>query len=193
MSPLEIIKEKIKELAKFMSEKKYLFLNEHDFHHIFFNLVYNELKKTNKQDLFHPEYPTFHRLELKKDKKPYYYASSQSAKRGHYDFVVFSEEFYNKWHGNFDKISNKKVDTLNDEKKPYLDLAIEFKYFTTENIDVNNINDINLDMTKLDLADEAKEKISVIFCKEDIPEIKIKINELQNKSIMIYINGQEIR
>jgi hypothetical protein len=183
MSFSEIVKGQIKELAQFTSEEKYLFLNEHDFHHVFFKLAYDKLKKIKKQDFLHPEYPTFHRLELKTDKKPYYYAISQTAKRGHYDFVVFSEDFYNNPDNDFNRISNKKVNTLNDEKKPYLDLAIEFKYF----IDKIDLNSINLDITKLDLAVEAKEKILVIFYKGDIPNIKTDVNNLKNKSVIIYI------
>lgn len=169
MSNISTVELKIEELADEFYENTDEFFNEHDFHHKFFCMLYPEFK-----NLIHPEYPT--RKRFIKDKaadEEYIFGTHcfepeiKKGVRGHYDFVIFKEEFYNK-HRNaldkFDRLSNKKVDTNIEIKDQYIDFAFEFKYITSGSI--NAIKEIDFDIFKLKEANEAKNKYLVIFIKK---------------------------
>lgn len=173
------VEEAIKELSDDFSKNKGHFFNEHDFHHKFFNIVYKKIGNR-----VHPEYPTVKRFKRIPPK-----VVEEEGKRGHYDFVVLNQKFYDKNKNNFDKISNKKVG-INDNEGGYIDNAIEFKYFTKNKISENEINEIKFDIFKLENADEASKKILVIFSLADFSD---RINDLVNGGeVIVYFNGGKI-
>lgn len=199
MENLKIVEEKIKELNRVFNTSQNYFFNEHDFHHHFFNIVYTEFKKTEKQDLLHPEYPTLNRLILLKDKKLYYYelTTNKGIKRGHYDFVILSQKFFDNYQKDFEVLSNKTIGIIShliSEKminSQYLDIAIEFKYFSRDSITKNSIN---LDITKLKLAKEAKYKCLAIFVNpKNLGKTKNILKELNKKDVKIFLNGKELK
>ena len=164
-----IIEIKIEELVKEFYENPHEFFNEHDFHHKFFCMLYPELK-----NLIHPEYPTRHRfIKERTTREDYVFGThcfdpeEKIGVRGHYDFVIFDEEFYNKYNGTldqFDRLSNKNVDIVSELKEQYIDFAFEFKYITGGSISV--IKEIEFDIFKLKEAKEAKNKYLIIFMRE---------------------------
>jgi len=91
----------------------------------------------------------------------------KKSRRGHYDFAILKEEFYNEYIGTleqFDRLSNKNVNTNIDILHPYIDSVFEFKYITNGSIGV--IKEIKFDIFKLLNAYEAKNKYLIIFMKE---------------------------
>lgn len=164
-----IIEIKIEELVKEFYENPHEFFNEHDFHNKFFCMLYPELK-----NLIHPEYPTRHRFIKERTAGEDYVFDNhcfdpkvKKGVRGHYDFVIFDEEFYNKYNGTleqFDRLSNKNVDIVSELNKKYIDFAFEFKYITGGSIAV--IKEIEFDIFKLKEAKEAKNKYLIIFMRE---------------------------
>ena len=91
----------------------------------------------------------------------------KKSRRGHYDFAIFKEEFYNEHKGTleqFDRLSNKNVNTNIDIKYQYIDSVFEFKYITNGSINV--INEIKFDIFKLLNAEEAENKYLIIFLKK---------------------------
>jgi len=126
---------------------------------------------TTLGDLIHPEYPTqkrFIRIRGKKTDEKYedgihcFNPSIKKGVRGHYDFIVLNEDFYNKYSNDFNKISNKRVNINSELDFPYIDIAIEFKYITG----TFDIREINYDLFKLKQADEVKNKKLIIFTRK---------------------------
>jgi hypothetical protein len=168
-----IIELKIKELKNEFYKNPDEFFNEHDFHHKFYCMMYPEFKI-----LFHPEYPTRKRfVKDKSDDEEYKFGIHcfnptdqyirKESRRGHYDFAIFKEEFYNKHKGTlkqFDRLSNKNVKTNIDIKYPYIDSVFEFKFITNGSINV--IKEIDFDIFKLLNAEEAENKYLIIFLKK---------------------------
>jgi hypothetical protein len=164
-----VIEVAVNELADEFYQNPDEFFNEHDFHHLFFCKLYPKFKH-----LIHPEYPTRKRFIKEKASdeeyslgKHCYGPEIKKGVRGHYDFAVFKEEFYNK-HKNaldrFDRLSNKNVNTNLDSDHKYIDFAIEFKYITSGSISV--IKEIEFDIFKLQNAEEAENKYLIIFIKK---------------------------
>ena len=164
-----IVELKIEDLATEFQENPDEFFNEHDFHHKFYCMLYPEFK-----NLIHPEYPTRKRfIKEKATEEDYVFGTHcfdpeiKKGVRGHYDFVIFKEKFYNE-HKNtldkFDRLSNKKVDTNIDIKNQYIDFAFEFKYITSGSINV--IKEIEFDIFKLKEASEAENRYLIIFIKK---------------------------
>jgi len=168
-----IIELKIQELSDDFYENPDEFFNEHDFHHKFYCMMYLEFK-----NLLHPEYPTRKRfVKDKLDAEEYSYGIHcfnpedqnlrKKSRRGHYDFAIFKEEFYYEHIGmldQFDRLSNKNVNTNIDIQDQYIEFAFEFKYITNGSISV--IKEIEFDIFKLKEAKEAKNKYLIIFIKK---------------------------
>ena len=64
----------------------------------------------------------------------------------------------------FDRLSNKNVNTNIDIQDQYIEFAFEFKYITNGSISV--IKEIEFDIFKLKEAKEAKNKYLIIFIKK---------------------------
>jgi hypothetical protein len=168
-----IIELKIQELSDEFYEYPDHFFNEHDFHHKFYCMMYPEF-----DNLLHPEYPTRMRFIKEKSNNEEYSLGihcfnhedenlRKNSRRGHYDFVIFKEKFYNDHIGKldqFDRLSNKKIHTNIDIKDQYIEFAFEFKYITNGSISV--INEIEFDIFKLKEAKEVKNKYLIIFIKK---------------------------
>jgi hypothetical protein len=101
---------------------------------------------------------------------------------GHYDFVVLNETFYDQNRGDFDKLSNKKVDINKDIDYPYIDIAIEFKYITG----TFDQREIEYDLFKLKEADEVLHKKLIILTKPRKGK-----NYDSMRSYLDYIEGSE--
>ncbi len=125
-------------------------------------------------NLIHPRYPTRQRFIREKTSDETYLfdihcfdPEIKKGVRGHYDFAIFNEEFYNKHLGEldqFDRLSNKNVDTNIDIEDQYIDFAFEFKYIT--NGSINNVKEIEFDIFKLKEAKEVENKYLIIFIKK---------------------------
>ncbi|MGZ7116490.1 MAG: hypothetical protein ACXVHS_03450 [Methanobacterium sp.] len=189
MKSQAVIELKIEELAHEFLENPDEFFNEHDFHHKFYCMLLPEFK-----NLVHPEYPTRKRfIKTKAADEKYalgihcFDPEIKKGVRGHYDFVIFKEDFYNKYEGaleHFDRLSNKDVTTNIDIKDQYIDYAFEFKYITSGSISV--INEIEFDIFKLKEAREAENKYLIIFIKKifsdkDFRQIIKPLNILQKE------------
>lgn len=155
-----LIQKGLNELFREFETKPNDFFNEHDFQQRFFEKLHVKLP------LLHPEYPTRNRF-LRKGPKAFPPDIKQGI-RGHYDFAILKKDFYEKYKDNFDKISSKNFKT-NAKEPPYLDYAIEFKFFTSR----VNFEELNFDFFKLKNADELVNKVLVIFS-------TLKIEELNN-------------
>ena len=182
MDKLRLIKDSLEELKKEYQKNPNNFFNEHDFHHIFFNVVYSKLGDESKL-LFHPEYPTRKRFVREKEKDEEYEKDKHSfsldknkGKRGHYDFVVLKEGFYEDNKDDINKLSNKTVLINKKINYKYIDTAIEFKY-TTGYLDINQIK---FDLFKLNEAEEVDNKILVVFLKKEVPNSKEISRDIQN-------------
>lgn len=197
MSKEGIIEQKIEELADEYLENSDEFFNEHDFHHKFYCLMYPEFN-----NLIHPEYPTRQRfIREKASDEDYVFGTHcfnpdiKKGVRGHYDFTIFKEEFYNEHIGTldqFDRLSNKSVDTNIDIEDQYIEFAFEFKYITSGSINI--IKEIEFDIFKLKEAKEVKNKYLIIFIKKifsdkGFNQIIKPLNKLkeENKGIKILI------
>ena len=164
-----IVELKIDELAVEFQENPDEFFNEHDFHHKFYCMMYPEFK-----NLIHPEYPTSKKFIKEKAASEKYTLDIhcfdpeiKKGVRGHYDFVIFKEEFYNKYEStleHFDRLSSKDINTNIDIEDKYIDFAFEFKYITNGSISV--INEIEFDIFKLREAKEVENKYLIIFIKK---------------------------
>ena len=159
------IKDALNRLSDLYKQNENDFFNERDIHHLFFSMIYSDFKP-----LVHPEYRTNKRFIREKSKKEKYQEDKHSfvpeikkGRRGHYDVVVLSNEFYQRNKKNFDKLSNKTIGINSNEKK-YIDIALEFKYF----IDRIDLEEISFDIFKLREGDEIKHKILVIFLKKGV-------------------------
>ncbi|MGF7118645.1 hypothetical protein [Methanobacterium oryzae] len=169
MSNQAIIELALNELADEFQNNPDEFFNEHDFHHKFFCMLYPKFK-----NLIHPEYPTRKRfIKERAENEKYIFGKhcfdpdTKKGVRGHYDFVIFKEEFYNEHKDaldKFDRLSNKKVDTNIDIEDMYIDFAFEFKYITSGSINV--IKEVEFDIFKLNEAAEAENKYLIIFIKK---------------------------
>lgn len=169
MNSQAIIELAINELADEFQENPDEFFNEHDFHHLFFCKLYPEFKH-----LIHPEYPTRKRfIKEKSSDEDYTFGKHcfepeiKKGVRGHYDFAIFKEGFYNEYKSaldRFDRLSNKNVDTNVDIRHKYIDFAFEFKYITSGSISV--IKEVEFDIFKLKNAEEAENKYLIIFIKK---------------------------
>lgn len=183
MEKTVIIKKAINQLANEYKHNNNYFFNEHDFHHIFFNLVYSDLKP-----YIHPEYPTVMRFIREKEKDDEYQKNKHSfsanikkGRRGHYDFVVLSREFYDKNKYDFYKLSNKKAG-INENKIPFIEIALEFKYIT-DRIDIEKIK---FDIFKLREGKEVKNKILIIFTRKCISDdIKKEIKKVTGDEVEV--------
>lgn len=165
MDSVEIVNTAINELIEEFNVRKDYFFNEHDIHHVF----YCKLSKLG--DLVHPEYPTlkrFVRIRGKKTDETYedgvhcFDPTVKQGVRGHYDLVVLNKDFYHEYQDNFDKLSNKKVNSNADVNYPFIDVAIEFKYITG----TFDPREIDYDIFKLKQADEVKHKKLIIFTRK---------------------------
>lgn len=165
MGYLEIIDNAITELINEFKTRKDYFFNEHDIHHVFY------CKLSELGDLVHPEYPTlkrFIRIRGKNTSEIYEYGVHcfephvKKGVRGHYDFIVLNNRFYNEYKDNFDKLSNKTVNINSDIDYPYIDVAIEFKYITG----TFDPREIEYDLFKLKQANEVKTKKLIIFTRK---------------------------
>lgn len=165
MGYLEIIDNAITELINEFKTRKDYFFNEHDIHHVFY------CKLSELGDLVHPEYPTlkrFIRIRGKNTGEIYEYGVHcfephvKKGVRGHYDFIVLNNRFYNEYKDNFDKLSNKTVNINSDIDYPYIDVAIEFKYITG----TFDPREIEYDLFKLKQANEVKTKKLIIFTRK---------------------------
>ena len=165
MDSLEVVNKTIKELIDDFKSRKDYFFNEHDIHHVFY------CKLSELGDMIHPEYPTlkrFIRIRGKKTDETYkngvhcFEPDIKKGVRGHYDFVVLNNKFYNEYKDNFDKLSNKTVNINSDIDYPYIDVAIEFKYITG----TFDPREIEYDLFKLKQADEVKNKKLIIFTRK---------------------------
>lgn len=169
MSNQAIIELALNELADEFQNNPDEFFNEHDFHHKFFCMLYPKFR-----NLIHPEYPTRKRfIKERAENEKYIFGKHcfdpdiKKGVRGHYDFVIFKEEFYNEHKDaldKFDRLSNKKVDTNIDIEDKYIDFAFEFKYITSGSINV--IKEVEFDIFKLNEAAEAENKYLIIFIKK---------------------------
>lgn len=170
MSSKKAIKKAIEELKNEFLEDEDEFFNEHDFHHIFFCKLYPQFKH-----LIHPEYPTRNRFVRNKGTSEGYVVGehcfqpeeTNKGVRGHYDFVVFKEDFYNKHKDEldrFERLSNKLVDTNLDILDKYIDFAFEFKYVTSGSKSI--VDEVEFDVFKLKEAQEVDVKYLIIFIKK---------------------------
>ena len=182
MDCFKLIKDSIEELRIEYYHNPNNFFNEHDFHHIFFNIAHSKLDDKSKS-LLHPEYPTRKRFIREKSKNEEYTMEKHSflldkklGKRGHYDFVVLNNEFYKKYRNNLDKLSNKTVMVNKDIDYKYIDIAIEFK-FITKNLD---IDEVKFDLFKLNQAEEVEAKLFIIFIKKGIHHFDEFYSNIQN-------------
>lgn len=193
MNSLEFVENALEELIIEFKERRDYFFSERDIHAVFY------CKLTSLGDLIHPEYPTrkrFIRIRGKKTDERYtegvhcFEPSANTGRRGHYDFAVLNQEFFNKYQDNFEKLSSTSVETNKDLKDHYIDIAIEFKYITG----TFDPREIEYDLFKLKQASEVKNKKLIIFTrrrptdknydgmiqslykiKEDEPELHIEI------------------
>ena len=166
-----IVQNGIDELITYFELHRDCFFNEHDLHHVF----YGNLSILG--NLIRPEYPTRKRFFGKKKGYDDFINGTHSfpprgenvpinSYRGHYDFAVLNEDFYNEFKYQkdirFERLSSKNVDTNSDRTDKYLDVVIEFKYiagqFKSEYID--------FDIFKLKEAEEAKKKIFLVFVRK---------------------------
>ena len=168
MDCFKLIEDSIEELRKEYYDNPNNFYNEHDFHHIFFNIAHLRLDDESKS-LLHPEYPTRKRFIRDKSKHEEYEKEKHSfppdkkfGKRGHYDFVILNSEFYKRYKDNLPKLSNKTVMVNNDINYKYIDIVIEFKFITV----YLDINEIKFDLFKLNEAEEVNKKLLIIFLKK---------------------------
>jgi hypothetical protein len=164
MNSLKVVNKAIEDLIQEFNKRPDYFFNEHDLHHVFY------CKLTSLGDLIHPEYPTkkrFIRIRGKKTDETYedgvhcFEPDVKKGRRGHYDFVVLNETFYNQNREDFDKLSNSTVDINKDIDYPYIDIAIEFKYITG----TFDQREIEYDRFKLKKANEVLHKKLIIFTK----------------------------
>jgi hypothetical protein len=162
VNSIEIVERAINELIIEFKDRRDYFFNEHDIHHVFY------CKLSDLGDLIHPEYPTKKRfIRIRNKDMGHSYIEGEhcfepdvkKGVRGHYDFVVLNQDFYNKYQSNFPRISNKRLNTNLDIDYKYIDVAIEFKYIT----DTFNLLEIEYDLFKLKQADEVKHKKLIIF------------------------------
>lgn len=196
MDSEKIVENAIKELENEFKNNQDRFFNEHALHHVFF------CKLSELGDLVHPEYPTRKRFKKDKGDSPEYISGEHSCppsikgpKRGHYDFVVLKQEFYDKFKdcGNdndprknkFERLSSKDFETnLDLEGKEYLDIVIEFKY-VTESFSEKNFVDYDFDIFKLKEAEEAKTKIFLVFLR------KRKIGDKMYKEVINWLEKRK--
>ena len=167
----KIVQDAIKELINDFKTHRDCFFNEHDIHHVFY------CKLSSLGNLVRPEYPTRKRffgtkkgydefIPGKHSFPPLRKNVPKTSYRGHYDFAILNEEFYNEFKNQkderFERLSCKNVDTNWDRNDKYIDIAIEFKYiagqFKKEYFD--------FDIFKLNEADEVKNKIFLVFVRK---------------------------
>lgn len=191
MNSLEIVNAAIKDLIHEFKTRPDYFFNEHDIHHVFY------CKLTSLGDLVHPEYPTrkrFIRIRGKKSDEKYetgvhcFDPDVKKGVRGHYDFVVLNEDFYNQFQNNFDKLSNKKINSNLTTDFSYIDIAIEFKYITG----TFNPREIEYDLFKLKEADEVIYKKFIILTRrresdKNYGEMIKKLQEIKDKEKELHI------
>ena len=170
MNSQKIVEKAIEELKDEFLKDEDEFFNEHDFHHIFFCKLYPQFKH-----LIHPEYPTRSRFVRDKGDYEKYVSGVHSSEpektktgsRGHYDFVIFNEDFYNEHKDaldRFERLSNKLVDTNLDITHQYIDFAFEFKYVTSGS--KSFVDEVNFDIFKLNEAKEVDKKYLIVFMKK---------------------------
>lgn len=187
MNSLEVVNKAIEDLSHDFNKRPDYFLNEHDVHHVFYCKL-SSLIESPLKDLLHPEYPTkkrFIRIRGKKTDEKYekgVHSDVKKGRMGHYDFVVLNETFYDQNRGDFDKLSNKKVDINKDIDYPYIDIAIEFKYITG----TFDQREIEYDLFKLKEADEVLHKKLIILTKPRKGK-----NYDSMRSYLDYIEGSE--
>jgi hypothetical protein len=130
------------------------------------------------KNLIHPEYPTRKRFIMdKSDDKEYSFGVHafnpddpllrKESRRGHYDFVIFNDKFYNKHNDmleQFDRLSNNNVDINLDINNQYIDFVFDFMYITDGRISIINV--VEFEIFKLNEAKEAKIKYLIIFIKK---------------------------
>jgi hypothetical protein len=187
MNNNKIITDAISKLSDKYKNNENDFFNEKDMHHLFFNIVYSNLKQ-----LIHPEYITNKRFIRKKSKNEDYQKNKHSfepnikkGRRGHYDLVVISKDFYEKNKNDFNKVSNKTIG-INSTEGCYIDIALEFKYF----IDKIDLEEIKFDIFKLKEGNEINHKIMIIFIKKgvDFPDnIKRYIEDFADNKVKLYL------
>ncbi len=130
MNSQKIVEIAIEELKNEFLLNEDEFFNEHDFHHIFFCKLYPKFNH-----LIHPEYPTRNRFIRDKGTHNNYLTGVHSAqpdaknkgRRGHYDFVIFNENFYETHKDaldRFERLSNKLVNTNLDRTDQYIDYLL---------------------------------------------------------------------
>jgi hypothetical protein len=170
MNAQEIVEKAINELRDEYLSDEDEFFNEHDFHHLFFCKLYPNFKH-----LIHPEYPTRNRFIRNKGDEDSYKLGKHSFQpeetnkgvRGHYDFVIFNEKFYNEHKESldrFERLSNKNVNTNIDRTDQYINFAFEFKYVTSGS--KSFVEEIEFDIFKLNEANEVKNKYIIVFIKK---------------------------
>lgn len=171
MGSREIIETAIEELKNEFLQNEDEFFNEHDFHHIFFCKLYKKF-----DHLIHPEYPTRNRFIRDRGVHDNYISGVHSAQpeatrkgvRGHYDFVIFNEDFYETNRDaldRFERLSNKLVDTNLDITDQYIDYAFEFKYVTSGS--KSFVEEVEFDIFKLKEANEVNKKYLIVFIKKN--------------------------
>jgi len=166
-----MVQNAIIELKEEFRNNKDCFFNEHDLHHVFY------CKLSHLGNLVRPEYPTRRRFFADKIDREEYARGKHSfpprgenvpgtSRRGHYDFAILSEDFYNEFKGlsdRFERLSSKNVDTnLDQEGRKYVDIAIEFKYITGP----CQRKTIEFDLFKLGEAEEVRKKIFLVFIRK---------------------------
>lgn len=168
MNSSKTVEDAIKSLRENFKASPDYFFNEHDFHHKFFCILYSKF-----ENVLHPEYPTRKRFVKEKGDFESYVKgvhcfepnATNKGRRGHYDFVIFKETFYNMYKDSFEILSNKKVETNLKIKDKYLDYALEFKYITSGSKSV--IGEVEFDIFKLEQSEEAEKKYLIIFIRRE--------------------------
>lgn len=93
-------------------------------------------------------------------------SEKKQSRRAHYDFVVLNTDFYKSHEHDFDVVANKDIGSNETTRQPYIDTAIEFKFFTRR-ID---IDELEFDFFKLQNADEVDKRLLVAFSRVDLSD-----------------------